>query len=204
VKSILKIVLGILMLSSLSFAGNLVNSVSFNKNLNSAGLVNSIASILADQLGQNKNFGNVSDTPIAIASVVNLENFSDAGNFGNVISEALIHEMQTRGYKIVDFKTMSTIRVGEKGDFVFSRALEDLKKKQNINYVLTGTFTKYGDGVSINSRIIDLETNVVKSSAQAFAPIGLVNRINGVVRKNVIVKYVKTAPTVNVNTITLK
>ena len=203
-KSMLKIILGILMLSSLSFAGNLVNSVSFNKNLNSAGLVNSIASVLADQLGQNKNFGNVSDTPIAIASVVNLENFSDAGNFGNVISEALIHEMQTRGYKIVDFKTMSTIRVGQKGDFAFSRALEDLKKKQNINYVLTGTFTKYGDGVSINSRIIDLESNVVKSSAQAFAPIGLVNRINGVVRKNVIVKYRNTVPAVNVNTITLK
>ncbi len=159
------------------FADNLVYK-KLIKSSSAAGYINQLAGSLADQLGQNKDFKNITSTPIAITSIVNLKNFKEVGKIGHIISENLIHEMQIRGYKVVDFKTMPTIEIKPAGDYSFSRDLKDLKADQNINYVLAGTYMQYSDGVSVNCRLIDIRTNIVKSSAQIFIPARVINKIN--------------------------
>ena len=155
-----------------------VQLMEFGTNANAAGYVNQIVSAIADQLGQNKDFANIKKTPIAITSIVNIENLQKTDKFGNVIAENLIHEMQVRGYRVIDYKTMPSIKVGKNGDFIFSRIVSELRKEQKINYVLSGTYTKYRTGIAVNCRIIDVSTNVVKSTAQVFVPTGLINAVN--------------------------
>jgi TolB-like protein len=138
------------------------------KDYNTAGKINQVIKFLADQLSQNKNFPNLTKSTIAISSFVNMENLKETNKIGNLISENLIHDMQIRGYKVIDYKTMPGIEIGRSGDFVFSRNAKDLNSKANINYILTGTYTYYRDGISLNARIIDLQTNIVVSTAQGF------------------------------------
>ncbi len=178
----------------------------FGSNANAAGYINQIVGAIADQLAQNKDFKNIKDTPIAITSIVNIENLQKTDKFGNVLAENLIHEMQVRGFRVVDYKTMPTIKIGKNGDFIFSRIVSELKKAQKINYVLSGTYTKYRTGIAVNCRIIDVTTNVVKSTAQVFVPIGLINAVNRPdavygKKKSKIIKYV---PKVKEHTIILE
>ncbi|MDH2432010.1 FlgO family outer membrane protein [Pokkaliibacter sp. MBI-7] len=142
-------------------------------------VLSDVVSFMADQLSANKDFANVQDTPIAVTSFVNVENLSETNKLGIQLQENMIHEMQVRGYRIVDFKTMGSIRVNQQGDFAFSRKLEELTRQYRINYVLTGTYTGFPDGVMINARMIDLQSKVVMSSAQGFLPTDDVEGIMG-------------------------
>ena len=163
-------ILGIVLMAQVDFYTNNRALLPSSNGYSNAGKINKTVKFLADQLSQNKDFANISNSKLAITSFVNIENLRETSKLGNLISEHLIHDMQIRGYRVVDYKTMPDIEIGQKGDFVFSRAVDSLKKDITLNYILSGTYTFYIDGVSINARIIDIQTNVVVSTAQAFIP----------------------------------
>lgn len=146
----------------------------------SAAVINQLVSGMSDQLTQNKNFGDIQASAIAITSFVCLEDFKATSRLSNILSESFIHEMQVRGYKVVDFKTMSNIKIDSQGDFLFSRDISKLQTSLNVNYALTGTYTEYDSGVVINARIIDLKTHIILSTAQILIPKRIVNRISSV------------------------
>ncbi len=141
-----------------------------NSSIQDAGVVNQLVSAIADQLTQNKDFKDIKHKTIAITSFVCLDNLKVTSRLSNIISENLLHEMQVRGYRVIDFKTMESISVGKYGDFIFSRDTEKLRKSLEVDYVLTGTYTSYRNGVAINARIIDLKTHIILSTAQIFIP----------------------------------
>lgn len=152
--------------------------------VNVAGYVNRIASSIAEQLGQNKNFDNFEHTPIAIMSIVDMNNFKKTSPVAKRISENLIHELHVRGYKVVDYKAMSQIEIDANGDYVFSRAIKDLQNQRTIVYALSGTYTNYKDGMAVNVRIIDIKTSVVLSTAQVFVPKKVLKSIDKLYTKN--------------------
>ncbi|MFT7005036.1 MAG: TolB-like protein [Sulfurimonas sp.] len=152
------------------YRNNVQNYNDRSGNVNVAGYMNRLSSSIAEQLSQNKDFQDVKNTPIAIMSIVDMNNFKKTCPVSKRISENLIHEMHVRGYKVVDYKAMSQIEIDSNGDYVFSRAIKDLKNQRNIVYALSGTYTKYRDGMAINCRIIDIKTSIVLSTAQVFVP----------------------------------
>ena len=185
-KIILNMVLGVFVLGTSQLFGmeTIINGERWvsvpTQNANEAGKINSLVSDLTEQLTSNRNFKNISDNRIAVTSFVALNDFSKATKIGNIISEDLLHELQVRGYTVVDFKTMDTISVKESGDFIFSRDTEKLRKKYNINLVLSGTCTNYKKGTVVNARIIDMTDHSIVSSAQIWIPKRLTNKIIGV------------------------
>ncbi len=152
--------------------------------VNVAGYVNIIASSIAEQLSQNKDFGNLQETPIAILSIVDMNDFKKTSPITKRISENLIHEMHVRGYKVVDYKAMSQIEIDKNGDYLFSRAIKDLKNQRTITYALSGTYANYKDGMAINCRIIDIKTSLVLSTAQVFVPRKVLKSIDKMYTKN--------------------
>ncbi len=144
---------------------------------NDAIAINRVVSSLSEQLTQNKNFENIQNSAIAITSFVDLDNLKITSRLSNILSENLIHEMQVRGYKVIDFKTMEKIKIDSSGDFLFSRDVTKLRKELNINYALTGTYVRYRSATVVNARIIDLKTHVVLSSAQVLIPTRIVKRV---------------------------
>jgi len=135
--------------------------------LGTAGTLNEVTRFLVDQLAQNRDLKNLRDNPIGVTSIVKLNDFKETNKIGLWLTENLMHELHTRGFKPIDFKVMPAIQVTPNGDFVMSREVKELRDKYNINQVVTGTFAEYQHGVMINLRMIDMNTSVVTSSAQA-------------------------------------
>ncbi|MBT3471643.1 MAG: hypothetical protein HN870_02085 [Gammaproteobacteria bacterium] len=138
-----------------------------NAGVSVSGELNEISRFLVDQLTQNRDINNLSENPIAVTSMVEMENFKSTNKIGLWVGENVMHELQIRGFKTIDFKMMPAIEVTSEGDFVMSKKVDELRGKFDINYVLTGTFTEYPDGVTFNARIVNMETAVVASTAQA-------------------------------------
>ena len=180
-KKIFLAIITIVLLQANVSANNEVRYI--NSSSTDAGTMNQLMSALSTQLTTNKNFPDVQSSAIAITSFVSLDDLQSTSRLSNLISENLIHEMQVRGYKVIDFKTMDTIKINATGDFLFSRDIAKLRKSLNIDYALTGTYVKYRSGTVVNARIICLKTHVVLSSAQILIPRRVVKRITGVNRK---------------------
>lgn len=128
------------------------------------------AAQLAMQLTANMN-RLPSNAKVAVVSFVELNSSLEQSSYlGNQIAEHLIYEIQRFGITLVDFKVGKYIRLTENGDFVFSRKAEHLKRKQHIDYVLTGTVISSHRGVQLQARIVSMESNVVVATAQQFIP----------------------------------
>ena len=130
--------------------------------------LNQVSNFLANQLANNRDINNVSDSRIAIASFVNINNLGETNKLGMELAENMMHEMHVRGFGVVDFKTRGALKVKPNGDFVFSRDINELRKEYNIHYFLSGTIARNADGVVINARIVQADTSLVVSTAQSF------------------------------------
>ncbi|HIJ22977.1 MAG: hypothetical protein HON68_00365 [Gammaproteobacteria bacterium] len=130
--------------------------------------LNAVSQLMAEQLSENQNFSNRSNPRIAVTSFVSIHNYNQSDAIGETLADNMIHEMQVRGYSVIDFKSMPAIRVTDDGDFIRSRSVNALRKKQNIDLVLSGTYTKQNNGLHINARIIQVESGLVVSTAQGF------------------------------------
>ncbi len=124
---------------------------------------------LAYQMLESSSFVNP-QTPIAVASFVDLKDLESTNWLGNQLSENFIHELQRHGLIIVDFKTTGHIRVTKDGDYIFSRDWKELPERQIIDYVVTGTMMKQDDGIMVNARMIGMQSRVVVATAQSFIP----------------------------------
>jgi TolB-like protein len=123
---------------------------------------------IADQLVQNSDIKNIRDSRVAVTSILESQHLKEADNVGVNMAEFLIHELQIRGYKVIDYKLMKYIQVTSDSDHVMSRDVKKLKDSQNINYVVTGTYSKQANGRVYNIRLVDMNSGVIMSTAQAF------------------------------------
>lgn len=143
------------------------------RDTNTAGRFNDVMRFLADQLTQNRDVKSIAETPFAVASIVALDDVSRTNKVGYLIQEHLLHELQVRGYKVIDFKLMNDqLQVTQQGDFVFSRDPKKLKKSLDIANVVSGTYSFQAEGVIINLRSVDTRSGVITSTAQGYIPRG--------------------------------
>jgi TolB-like protein len=125
---------------------------------------------------QNDVRGMQIDQPIVVASFVHLDSTLQSTNpLGLQLAESFINDLQQIGLPVADHKLMGELHVNNKGDFAFSRDMEQLYSQVDIGYVLTGTMLKNSRGVIVNARIIDFTTNKVVASASKFLPNIVVN-----------------------------
>ena len=114
--------------------------------------------------------------PIAVTSFVDLQHLDSTNWLGNSVSESFIHQLQRRGFKVVDFKTTGSIRVTSQGDFAFSRDWKDLNPEQEVKFILTGTMLRQEGGVLVNARVVAMRSRIVVATAQAFLPADRIGR----------------------------
>lgn len=139
-----------------------------NKGIAGASQLNETVRFLTDQLVQNSDLKNIRDARIAVTSILDARYLKETHDLSLYMAENLTHELQIRGYKVIDYKLMNYIHVSSDSDKVMSRNVTQLKETQNINYVVTGTYAAQSKGNFINLRMVDMQTNVIVSTAQAF------------------------------------
>jgi TolB-like protein len=111
------------------------------------------------------------ESSIAVTTFVKFDGtLNNSNQLGNQIAETFIHQLQKFGYGIVDFKTAEQISVNARGDFIFSRDINDLAEREIAAHVLSGTLINRPNGIEVNARIIDIKTKRVMASSQKILP----------------------------------
>jgi TolB-like protein len=139
---------------------------STTESVSASAQVNELSRFLMDQLIQNREIKNVQDSRVAVTSFVMLDDLNQSNKFGVLLGEHMIHQLHVRGFRVVDFKSMGAIEVGEKSDHLITRDVSKLKNELNIHYALAGTISQQGSGLVINARLVDLNDQTVVSTAQ--------------------------------------
>jgi len=128
-----------------------------------------IVSKMAEQLLYNFD-AQYHNEAIAMTSLVDLNDHQSTNWLGQTISEQFIHELHIRNLRVVDFKLMGSIQVTEKGEFGMTRNWAKLNKNVDVTRILTGTMSRNEEGVILNIRIVNANTNLVESTSSAFIP----------------------------------
>lgn len=165
-----KLILVLLILASFTLAEaqektKIAVPLILNDSRSPEGAFNSRAIFLADQLFRNKSI--TPDKPVIITSFLDLENLKETNSIGRLVAEVLIHEMQIRNFRVIDFRLTEKLFLTEKSEAFLSRDPKKIKEKYDAGYILTGSYTKVRNGWFINARIIDLSNSEVISTGQA-------------------------------------
>ena len=149
------------------------NGAQFTPNKHHKSLVNYVEQMALDLVDTMQT---ELDTSIAVTSFVDLDaTLNNSSQLGNQLSESFIHQLQKFGYGVVDFKTTDHIAMNARGDFVFSRDIEQLANQRIASHVLSGTLIYRSAGVEVNARIIDITSKRVIASSNKILPYFVLN-----------------------------
>jgi TolB-like protein len=125
---------------------------------------------LAAQL--DKNAARKEPTNIYIVtSFANLDKLGDTSALGRLISENLMHGLQMHKWQILEVRLTKGIEVTADGEFSLSRDVSKLKDEYKISGIVVGTYSVAEGNLTINARVIDVNTGIVISSAQTYIPV---------------------------------
>lgn len=132
-------------------------------------ILSEVVSKMADQLLVNfpqKYY----DESIALTSLVDLRDHKVTNWLGQTISEQFIHELHIRKLTVIDFKLTGNIQLTPQGEFALTRDWKKLNKNVDVQRILTGTMSRNEEGIIVNVRIVNVNSNRVESTSSAFLP----------------------------------
>ena len=125
---------------------------------------------MADQIERNADRKSLANTFI-VTSFSNLNKLSETTPFGRLVAENLIHEIQVRKWKVFEVRLTRDVIINETGEFSLSRDIRKLKEMYKVGGIVTGTYSVVNDHVILNVRVVNINTGLVESSAQAHMPV---------------------------------
>jgi TolB-like protein len=81
------------------------------------------------------------------------------------IQESLMTFATQAGLKVIEFKTMPSIKISAQADKMLSRQVSDLSSTISAYYFLTGTYTLQENNTIMNIRLIKVPENIVLAAA---------------------------------------
>ncbi|ART79761.1 hypothetical protein CBP12_06010 [Oceanisphaera avium] len=107
---------------------------------------------------------------IAVSGFVDQEDYKTQSEFGRLLSETMMFQLNQYGLRVVDFKTLPFIRITPEGDLSTSRDYRQLSSRIGAQYLVHGTISDTSGGKLVNARLISMGDNSVIGSAQQFIP----------------------------------
>lgn len=109
----------------------------------------------------------IKQLPIAITGFVNLSQADHRRSLGDEIAEGFFHELQARGYNLIDHRAIAFANRSEQ-----ELSLAEYYRRHRVSYVLGGSYTVNSSGVTLNARMVDTITHQVVATGQSEFSIG--------------------------------
>ena len=113
--------------------------------------------------------------PIGVSVIVDLNKLHQTTDFGRLLSEDLISQLQRKNMAVIDIRAQTFMLINPKGEFYLSRNINNLRKEYKIGYVLVGTYSVGDYSTSVNARIIDVSNGLVVATAHASIPTQIIS-----------------------------
>jgi len=111
------------------------------------------------------------DSPLLVASFVNIDNLNESSTFGRMVSEQISSRFKQLGYTAIELKLRTTIFIKEgSGEFLLSRELSDISTKHNANAMVVGTYAFASDRVYLTIRIVNAADSAILASYDYSVP----------------------------------
>jgi TolB-like protein len=105
------------------------------------------------------------DSPLLVASFVNIDNLNESSTFGRMISEQISSRFKQIGYTAIEMKLRTTIFIKEgSGEFLLSRELSEISTKHNAQAVVVGTYAIASDRVYLTVRVVNVADSAILAS----------------------------------------
>lgn len=110
------------------------------------------------------------ESGIAVSGFVDQQDYQTQDDFGRLLSETMMFQLNQYGLRVVDFKTLPFIRITPEGDVSTSRDYRQLSSRIGARYLLHGTITSTRSGRLVNARLVSMGDNSVVATGQQFIP----------------------------------
>ncbi len=115
--------------------------------------------------------------PIGVSVIVDLNNLRQTTDFGRLLSEDLISELQRKNMAVVDIRSQTFMLINHQGEFYLSRSVKNLRDQYRLGYILVGTYSVGNFTTDVNARIINAQTGFVIATAHTSIPTQIVSDI---------------------------
>ncbi|NYR11832.1 hypothetical protein HC000_04855 [Pseudoalteromonas sp. MIP2626] len=89
------------------------------------------------------------------------------------IQESLLTQFTQLGYNTVEYRLSNNINLSSNADSALSRDVTQLRERQNIDLIITGTVTRQQHAYIVNARLVNINTKHVLSAGSTEIPINV-------------------------------
>ena len=125
---------------------------------------------MADQLERNLDRKTLAETFI-VTSFFDLGKHPETSQFGRLLAENLIHELQVRKWQVFEVRLTKNIIINEKDEFTLGRDFKKIQEQHKVGGIVTGTYSVSAGNIIVNTRVIDSKSGIVVATAQALIPV---------------------------------
>jgi TolB-like protein len=105
------------------------------------------------------------DSPLLVASFVNIDDLNESSTFGRMVSEQISSRFKQLGYTAIEMKLRTTIFIKEgSGEFLLSRELSEISTKHSAQAVVVGSYAAAADRVYLTVRVINVTDSRILAS----------------------------------------
>jgi TolB-like protein len=112
------------------------------------------------------------DSPVLVASFVNIDALDDSSTFGRVVAEQFASRFKQRNYATIEMKLRTNVFIREgTGELLLSREMAEISDKHRAQAVVVGTYAVASKKVYITARVVNVSDGRVLSSYDYDIPI---------------------------------
>lgn len=102
--------------------------------------------------------GPTGDTPVLVATIVNVNDMRRTAPLGRTLSEQYASQMATAGFNVKEMKLRGDVFIREEtGELLLSREIKDIARSHNANMVLVGTYSTAANFTYVSLKFVRTE-----------------------------------------------
>ena len=110
------------------------------------------------KLVENYDRGPTGDTPVLVATIVNVNDMRRTAPLGRTLSEQYASQMATAGFNVKEMKLRGDVFIREEtGELLLSREIKDIARSHNANMVLVGTYSAAANFTYVSLKFVRTE-----------------------------------------------
>lgn len=115
-----------------------------------------------NKLASGLNLPKLTEAPVLVATVVNVNDLRRAAPLGRTLSEQYASHMVANGFNVKELKLRGDVFVREEtGELLLSREIKDIAKLHSAGLVLVGTYSAASQFTYVSLKIVRTDTGQI-------------------------------------------
>ena len=104
------------------------------------------------------NYDRGADTPVLVATVVNVNDMRRTAPLGRTLSEQYASQLASAGFNVKEMKLRGDVFIREEtGELLLSREIKDIARSHNASMVLVGTYSAAANFTYVSLKFVRTE-----------------------------------------------